>query len=408
MKNRVIRVIRSYIHLHCKFLLIIINAMYSVEFLSSIKDADRTAWNRMASVSKSPFLEWEWLFCMEESGSISRYSGWKPFHALLYKSGRIAGAAPLFIKNHSEGEFIYDYFWQDAAMRMDLRWFPKIVGTVPATPSVAYEFLTDPDGARDEIINTLLSFIHQYSEENNIPNIQFNFITEEFKKILGKRGYSIWMNQLYNWENRNFRVFDDYLASFRKNQRRNIKREISSMNIQGYSTRIIRGKDITAEHAAKMSLLYTLTNNKFGIWAARFVNQSFFDLAVRYFSHRLLFCEAVDPEGKTAGLSMLAEKDRQLTGRYAGSTMFIKDLHFNFCYYSPIDYAIKNGISFFDPGAGSSHKIRRGFLAVPVYSAHFFRNPVLKNLFSANVPSINIQMQDRINQMNLSSPLKNP
>ena len=382
--------------------------MYSIDFLSSIKKADREAWNRMASVLKSPFLEWEWLFCMEESGSICENSGWQPFHAVLYKSGRMAGAAPLYIKKHSEGEFVYDYFWQDAAMQMDLQWFPKIVGTIPATPSVAYEFLTDPDEDRDEIISALMSFIHQYAEKNGIKNIQFNFITEDFRKKLESREYAMWMDQLYSWENRNFTDFDGYLNSFRKNQRRNIRREISSMHNQGYSTRIIRGKNISREHAAKISLLYTLTNNKFGIWAARFLHKSFFDLAVSYFSRRLVFCEAVDPDGETAGMSMLVEKDKLIVGRYAGSTMYIKDLHFNFCYYSPIDYAIKNRISVFDPGAGSSHKIRRGFLAVPVYSAHFFFNPVLKALFSANVPVINRQMKDRIDLMNESSPLKDP
>lgn len=380
--------------------------MYSVEFISTIKDADREAWNRMASKSKSPFLEWEWFYCMEESGSISTASGWQPFHAVVYNSGRIAGAAPLYIKNHSEGEFVYDYFWQDAAMRMAQPWFPKIVGTVPATPSVAYEFLTNPDEDRNAVLKVLLSSIHQYAEKNNIANIQFNFISADFKIFLESQEYSMWMSQLFEWENRDFSSFDDYLSSFRKNQRRNIKREISSMFDQGYSTRIIRGNDINQEHAGKISLLYTLTNNKFGVWAARFLNSSFFNLAVRHFRHRLVFCEAIDPSGETAGMSMLVEKDQLIVGRYAGSTMFVRDLHFNFCYYSPIDYAIKTGISLFDPGAGSSHKVRRGFLAIPVYSAHYFFNPVLKALFSSNVSTVNRQMQTRINQLNNSSPLK--
>ncbi len=171
-----------------------------------------------------------------------------------------------------------------------------------------------------------------------------------------------------------YETFDEYLAVFNSNQRRNIKRERKAIEKQGVSVRIFTGEDIPQSFFPLMYRYYEDTNDKFGPWGCRYLSEPFFDGLYHHYRHRLMIVAAFDEKEPSIplGMSLLVTKGAQLYGRYWGCSRPVNSLHFNACYYVPIEWAIANHIHRFDPGAGGGHKIRRGFEAVSSYSLHRF------------------------------------
>ncbi|MBW2479565.1 MAG: GNAT family N-acetyltransferase, partial [Deltaproteobacteria bacterium] len=215
-----------------------------------------------------------------------------------------------------------------------------------------------------------------------------------------------WQHQSYSWFNRGYETFDDYLALFNANQRRNIKRERRAMDKQGIVIKILTGDDIPRSHFDLMYRFYEHTNDKFGPWGCRYLTESFFEGLHDRFRHRLVFIAAYDSRAATlpVGMSMLVTKDKSLYGRYWGSTQKFDSLHFNACYYEPIAWAINHGIQRFDPGMGGAHKIRRGFTSLPSYSLHRFSDPRLLQIMQNHIDEINRLEQEQIDALNAELP----
>jgi predicted N-acyltransferase len=353
-----------------------------------------------------PFLEWEWLAALETSGSAEQETGWHPLHLSLWDNGALLAAAPLYLKNHSDGEFVWDYMWAEAASSLGRPWYPKLVGTVPATPAEGYKFLVADNGEEALLNKMLLDAAEALCRNNNIRGLHFLFADPRWAKAAGcleDRGYSAWRHQRYVWENNGFSCFDDYLERFNKNQRKNIRKEYRRHEEQNIGLRIVENGG--SRYFDAIYDLYTATNDKFMPWDARWVNEKFFALIGASYSRRVVFSEAYRDE-KTLALAMMIRKDSRIWGRYWGTYEDVKDLHFAVCYYAPMDYCIRERIGYFDPGAGSPHKIRRGFYAAFDTSYHKFFDPVLETLFKTNIDAVNSYEQENINALNKELPLK--
>ncbi len=399
----------------------------------SISEIDRSRWNRLARFSPTPLMSWDWLEHLEERGGIDLEQGWEPRHLTVYEGGEMIAAVPLYLRGNSWGEFVFDFAFAELAEELGKPYYPKLVGMSPASPTPAFSFLTVP-GREDELTPAIFRAITDICRDEDIPVLQFNFVMPEWKRRLEAMGMCAWEHQGFEWRNESFSSFDDYLARFRKNQRRNIRRERKSLRVQGITMRVVPGTEAPELYFRRMAEYYLRTNAQFGPYAARFLSTKFFTEMPERARQWVLFVAAHEESGGKAGvaappgelavpvggdplettaatedpvaLAMLVVKDGRLIGRYWGTRRPLKDLHFNTCYYTPIEWAIENGITVFDPGMGSPHKLRRGFRAVPNWSLHYFFDPDMQRILEANMDRINAYEESYIRALDDEVPYK--
>ncbi len=384
---------------------------YSIRWLSNIADVDQAAWDALAEPLTTPFLEWQWLHQMEASGSTTAKTGWLPRHLTLWSDQNMIAAAPLYIKAHSAGEFVFDHAWADLSQRLGIAYYPKLVGMSPFTPMVGYRFLIAPGEDEGVFTEMMLAEIDRCCEQFQLSGCSFLFVDPQWHSLLANPKFSRWKHQSFIWQNRDFRTFEDYLSMFNSNQRRNIKRERRAMQKQRITLEVIAGHQIPHALVPAIYDFYVRTNDKFGPWGCRFLNPSFFEGLYQHYRHRLVLVSALNGQshpGVPVGMSLLVTKGDRLYGRYWGSSQMINNLHFNACYYSPIEWAISNDINIFDPGAGGAHKLRRGFQAVSNYSLHRFSDPRLRQIMKAHIDEINRLEQAQIDALNSDLPFSKP
>jgi predicted N-acyltransferase len=383
------------------------NQSYYLSWVNSISDVDRTAWNALAKPLATPFLEWDWLRLMETSGSSTPKTGWLPHHLTVWSAGGLAAAAPLYIKAHSAGEFVFDHVWADLAARLKIEYYPKLIGMSPFTPLTGYRFLIAGGQDESQMTALMVAEIDRLCHRLGMSGSSFLFADHQWRLEMRKHGYIDWRHQSYAWQNQGYQTFDDYLSVFNSNQRRNIKRERRALENQGVRLRIFKGEEIPHKFFSLMYGFYQITNDKFGPWGCRYLTRSFFDGLYHHFRGRLMLVAAFDANEPAAplGMALLVTKGDQLYGRYWGSSRPVNSLHFNACYYAPIEWAIANGIRRFDPGAGGAHKIRRGFAAVPSYSLHRFYDPRLARIMQTHIDEINQLEEEQIDKLNDELPL---
>jgi predicted N-acyltransferase len=379
---------------------------YRLEWVQDISRIPKEAWNALALPLETPVLEWEWLYQMEASESMRPETGWLPIHLTLWGGTELVAAAPLYVKGHSEGEFVWDYIWADVAGRLGIPYYPKMVGMSPATPVSGYKFLIAPGEDEQRLTAVMVEAIDGLCRQNNMAGLSFNFVDPQWLKPMEELGFVAWKHQSYVWENPGFNNFEDYLWSFDKNQRRNIRRERKKLSEQNLTIQSLSGEQITVALLRRMYRFYELTNAQFGPWAAKYLNQEFFTGLYENYRHRILLLGAFERNHKAepVGMSFLLRKGQQLYGRYWGSSGHYDSLHFNACYYSPIEWAIHNGVHRFDPGIGSAHKVRRGFQAIANWSLHRFYDPNLARIMAQHIDEINRMEQERIDALNRIVP----
>ncbi len=378
----------------------------TVRWLKSIDEIAREQWDRLAQPLATPLLEWQWLHELEASGSIAPQHGWHPCHLTFWEDRTLVAAAPLYVKTHSEGEFVFDHWWAQMARDYGISYYPKLVGMSPVTPAAGYRILV-AEGADDaSVAKAAVSAIDTLCTNLKIACCNFNFIDAPWFDKYSADSFSAWNHQSYLWRNTGYVTFEDYLAVFKSAQRRNIRREMHQMEKMGIRIKALTGDAISPDLGPVMYRYYLRTNAQYGPWAARYLNGDFFEAIFRNYRQRLLVMAAFRPADKhpPVALSMLLHKNPHLIGRYWGSAEHIKDLHFNMCFYAPIQWAIENGIQTFDPGAGSTHKIYRGFEAVSNTSLHRFYDPRLKVLFEHLIGDVNRMEAANIAALNRRLP----
>ncbi len=383
---------------------------YQVRFHRGISSIDRKEWSALTGDIPTPLLDWEWLYCLEESGSISATTGWLPVHLTVHREDRLVAAAPLYVRTQSIGEFVFDFMWADVAGQIEFDYYPKIIGMSPATPSTAYRPLVSGEEDRTTIYRLVLDQVQRFAAEQTVNTVAFNYVEESWREALAESGFSLWKHQSYEWRNPGYKDFGEYLTGFTKNQRRNIRRERKAVADAGVSVRVVAGADAPNGYFEQMYRLYAKTNDQFGPWAAKYLNRAFFRLLEKECRHRVVFVAATDVESPADQLpfamAMLLYKDNTILGRYWGTEEFVNGLHFDVCYYAPIEWAIENKVALFDPGMGSHHKVRRGFTAVPNFSAHRFSDAKMQAIFDANLPRFNEMESQNIEALNSARPVR--
>jgi predicted N-acyltransferase len=360
-------------------------------------------WDAMAR-GAGPFLEWDWLASLEEAGCVSTETGWGPHHILVEDDGRLVGACPLYLKGHSEGEFVFDYQWAHAAYSAELPYYPKLLVAVPFTPATGIRFLTAPGVDRVALIRIMAEALIAVCEQNELSSVHVNFCTQEEIDVLEPLGFLHRVGLQYHWENRDYGSFEDYLAEFRSKRRTKIRRERREMSDRGIHIRAYSGDEITDELVSIMYRLYSEHVQKL-YWGRLYLNERFFELVAGRFRRNLCFVMA-EQDGRITAGTFNVQNNGVFYGRYWGAFEEAKHLHFNVCYYSAIEHCIAKGIRRFEPGAGGEFKHLRGFDAQPTHSMHYLSQPDLRRAVSDHLEQEREHMGLARDMLHASSKLK--
>ncbi len=380
---------------------------YTARWTNRLSDIPAEQWDAMAMPLPTPALEWAWLNNMETSGSTGPKTGWMPHHLTLWREEKLVAAAPLYLKGHSYGEFVFDHQWAELAERLGVDYYPKLLGMSPFTPAEGYRFLIAPTENEGEVNEILVSLIDDFCIKHSISGCNFLYVDPQWQVDMEKLGFHKWLHHSYVWQNKGFNNFNDYLEQFNSNQRRNIKRERKSIEKAGIHFKVHTGESLTPEMCLKVYDFYSDTCDKFGWWGSKYLKRQFFQQLHPVWNKRVVIFAAYTEESPDpVGMSFCLTKGDRLYGRYWGSFEEYNNLHFNACYYEPIEWAIANGIQTFDPGAGGRHKKRRGFPATPNYSLHRFYARELGGILENYIGRINEAEQFQIDEINADLPIK--
>ena len=341
-----------------------------VRVLTTVREVSPEAWNALAA-DDSPFLEWEWLAALEGGESVGGRTGWIPQHLTVWEGERLVGACPLYVKDNSHGEFVFDHGWASAAHRAGIKYYPKLLVAVPFTPVTGARFLARPDDAA-QVRPILAALLEECCRTQGFSSVHVNFCRAAEIEALVARGWLHRVAYQYQWRNEGFRTFDDYLASLRAKRRNQVRRERRALDEQGVEIRTYVGADVPPDLAPLTYKLYRATVDT-NPWGQRYLTRRVFELAFERWRDRICLVLARQ-RGEVIAGTFNVQKGDALYGRYWGALKPLRHLHFNVCYYAAIEHCIAAGLARFEPGAGGEFKHLRGFDATATHSLHWIRD----------------------------------
>ncbi len=343
-----------------------------IKVLDGIEEVAAGDWNALAAESH-PFLRHEFLRALEASGCVSAETGWQPCHLLLLDKGnRPAGAMPLYLKNHSRGEFVFDWAWAAAYQRAGHDYYPKLLNAVPFTPVTGPRFLGR--GSADQLARTrsmLLAGAVQLAERLEASSLHCLFPARQDAEWMEGQGMMLRTDCQFHWKDEGYKDFSEFLATFSSAKRKKVKRERRRVRDEGIVFETLSGATLTPELWKTLYPLYAASYLKRGQYP--YLNHEFFERVTREMPESLVIFLA-RLHGEAVALAICFRSDTALYGRYWGSTGYYHSLHFETCYYQGIEYCIREGLRLFDPGVQGEHKLARGFAPATSFSTHWVRH----------------------------------
>lgn len=350
------------------------NDQHVIKVIGALSNISVDDWNACAG-SDNPFVSHEFLSALEDSGSATADTGWMPQHIALYSSdGTIQGCAPIYVKTHSYGEYVFDWGWADAYERAGGQYYPKLQCGVPFTPAPGPRLLVNnalSDERQRESRTLLATGIVQLANQLELSSAHITFCDKQTWGDLGKGMYLQRVGQQFHWHNNDYKTFDDFLEVLSSRKRKSIRKERLKVHDIGLDIRVLSGSEIEERHWDAFYQFYLATTDK--KWGESYLRRSFFSLLGERLSDRVVLVMAFDDDQPVAGALNLKGSDC-LYGRNWGCLETHKFLHFECCYYQAIDYAITNGLARVEAGAQGPHKIQRGYLPALTYSLHYIRD----------------------------------
>lgn len=321
----------------------------------------------------SPFLRFGFLASLECSGSVGEGTGWEPRYVLAWDGEQLVGAIPAWWKSHSYGEYIFDWAWADGAMRAGIPYYPKIVVGVPFTPATGNRLLLHPQ-APPGTAAALLAGLRELADEVQASSVHWLFCEERESELLERLGYFPRETLQFHWRNPGWESFEDYLGAMRGKRRREIRRERRRLRDAGLNVVLKQGPELGDEEWAAMDRFYRDTTAR--KWGQAYLSTSFFSELRTHMPESVVFAAARRGDEMVGG-ALLFEGTGALYGRYWGCDETYQHLHFETCFYSPIEYCLIRGLTLYEAGAQGEHKLPRGFAPSIVRSVHWIREPRL-------------------------------
>lgn len=375
---------------------------YKVKIHNSISQIDKDKYNSIQD-KNNPFFEYDFLNSLELSKCIGPVTGWDPRYLTLYDKEKIIGSLVFFIKTDSYGEFIFDWEWARAYERSGLDYYPKAVLAIPFTPTNGTRIFIHNNYNYEICATKLIYALVDYCSDQNLSSIHCLFLNEKELSLFSNAGFLSRITHQYHWHNRDYTSFDDFLSDLKSSKRKQIRKERNYIEKSNIDIEVLCGNDVKQEHIDAIWQFYFDTNNR--KWGNTYLNYDFFDLIHKNFSDKIVIVLAKQ-DGYWIGGTINFRKNKKLFGRYWGALKYVKNLHFECCYYKLIEYAIDNKIEVFEAGAQGEHKFLRGFAAVPIYSSHLLFNESAKNAISNYLVDEKKYTMSLIKSYNRQSPLK--
>ena len=346
-------------------------------------DIGAAAWNACANpdgaADPHPFTRYEFFAACEDSKSACPRAGWRPCHLVIEQDGRIGGVMPMYLKSHSQGEYVFDHGWADAFARAGGSYYPKLQAAVPFTPVTGPRLLVAAHAPQDETRNALFAAGASAVGELDASSLHITFLTEDEWKAAGALGYLQRTDQQFHWLNNGYSSFDDFLGALSSSKRKNLRKERAAVAAEGVTFDWLSGADITEAHWDTFFTFYMDTGNR--KWGRPYLTREFFSRIGQTMGEQIVLILAKRAGTHIAG-ALNFTGGGVIFGRNWGCTEYIPFLHFETCYYQAIDYAIAHKLSKVEAGAQGEHKLVRGYMPVPTYSAHYIAHTGLRRAVS--------------------------
>lgn len=341
--------------------------------LSEVKQSDWRELLLKLSEPSHPFIQYEFLQCLEETQSVSSDTGWQPCHLAFYKGKNLVALLPNYIKGHSYGEYVFDWAWAEAYHRHGLEYYPKALTAIPMTPATGPRLLSSLSDIESK---ALVGAVIEWLKNNELSSWHINFVQKEQSGYFNSKHLLTRSDIQFHWHNESshgepYTSFNDFLSSLKAKKRKNILRERKPFRDGEWSFCWLDGHSATADDWKVFDQMYRNTFDKKGGWAQLAPN--FFEECARALPEQTLLLLAKH-SGKVVAGAFFMRSDNTLYGRYWGAFEEVEFLHFETCYYQGIEYAIDNELQVFEPGAQGEHKLARGFLPVFTNSYHYVVN----------------------------------
>jgi predicted N-acyltransferase len=365
-----------------------------VKLVQGIDQIDAGLWDACVGPDQ-PFLSHGFLGALEDSGSASERTGWLPLHLLVEAGGELIGCAPMYLKSHSYGEYVFDWGWANAYERAGGKYYPKLQVSVPFTPVPGPRLLVRPElggAARGMLAQALVSAAQQLG----VSSLHVTFCPEDEWHELGAAGLLKRQGVQYHWHNRGYATFDDFLGTLKSSKRKTIRKERARVNEQGLSIEVLTGAALTPEIWDTFYPFYRSTVDK--RWGGAYLTRRFFTRLGETMAERVVLMMARHQGRYVAGALNLLGTDT-LYGRIWGCRREFEFLHFEACYYQAIEFAIEHGLARVEAGAQGPHKLQRGYEPVPTYSAHWIRDAGFRAAVERFLAQERVEMACEIEQL---------
>jgi hypothetical protein len=359
-------------------------------------------WNALGA-APYPFLRHEFLHALETEGCLGERYGWIPQHLLAYADDRLVGAAPLYLKLNSYGEFVFDGSWADAYRRAGLSYYPKLVSAAPYTPATGPKLLIDPAADTVAVRRALVDAATRRAEDLRVSSLHWLFSPTEEADWLTAAGLLRRTGCQFHWQNDGYADFEGFLATFSAEKRKKLKRERRRVAEDGIGFRLLHGDDATEGDWAFFHDLYADTFHRRG--GIPTLSLDFFQRLAEQAPPSVLLVIAEHGRRPVAAAFCLVGADT-LYGRHWGCRETYHSLHFETCYYQGLDYCIRERLARFEPGAQGEHKVARGFLPTPTWSTHWIADPRFRQAVARFLAMETDAMTDYLAEMQSHSPYK--
>ena len=377
-----------------------------VSIVDSLENIPASHWNALVGES-NPFLRHEFLSALESTGCVSAKTGWQPRHLVVRRdnspTGELVGALPLYLKNHSYGEYVFDWAWANAYEQAGLRYYPKLVASIPFTPVTGPRLLSIAGTESTAIKKQLVDSALELMREHHISSLHWLFLTSEDAQLLETEGHLLRTGCQFHWRNPGYRDFDDFLSTFTAHKRKKIRRERRHVQEANITMEIRTGNSIEPSHWNVFYEFYHSTIRAHG--AMPYLSLDFFHRLGETMRDRIVLVFARRGADYVAGALNLRGTDT-LYGRYWGSRGEFHSLHFETCYYTAIEYCIAQGLSRFEAGAQGEHKLARGFTPVVTRSAHRLAHPQFSRAIADYLARERLDVHAYVNELNEHVPFK--
>jgi predicted N-acyltransferase len=378
-----------------------------LRIVSSLKDVKPEDWDACANPPGTPyhpFLAHAFLLSLEESGSAVPKTGWGAQHLLLEDgAGGLAGAMPLYLKSHSQGEYVFDHGWAEAFERVGGRYYPKLLSAVPFTPVTGRRLLVRDGADQTQAEDILMAGAIALAKRGGISSLHINFPTEAEWKRLTQGSFLARAGQQFHWTNEGYGSFDEFLEALASRKRKQLRKERRDALSNGITVRWLTGRDITEAHWDAFFAFYMDTGGR--KWGRPYLTRRFFSLVGERMAERILliFCERA---GRPIAGALNFIGGDALYGRYWGALEDHPFLHFEACYYQAIDFAIAHKLARVEAGAQGEHKLARGYRPVPTYSAHWIAEPAFRDAVARYLLAERHAVAEDIEALDAHAPFK--